>query len=335
MTAIGLALQGGGALGAYEYGAVTRLVEAGYRPQVVTGVSIGAINAAAVAGARDGDVAGTLRRLWRAITLEPNPFLPRDHQALLSMFGNPRFWAPRQDWFNALSWTSLCDVSPMQRTLAEVVDFDRLNRVEEVRFAVTATSVTKGESVRFSNLTTTITPDHILASGSPAARLPDDADGRRPLLGRRPVRQHAAAAADRDADAGRGGLDADRPGGPVPLDRRAAPQPGRADFGGPSGLVSFAQMLSDLNAELPADSALRQHEQFHRLMCYRALRNLHVINSPHVPMTGGMDFSAYGVQQRFEAGYAAAGELLAKGPLAPPAPPSAAAAKKRRMMEPA
>jgi NTE family protein len=107
------------------------------------------------------------------------------------------------------------------------------------------------------------------------------------------------------------------------------------DFGGPSGLVSFAQMLSDLNAELPADSALRQHEQFHRLMCYRALRNLHVINSPHVPMTGGMDFSAYGVQQRFEAGYAAAGELLAKGPLAPPAPPSAAAAKKRRMMEPA
>jgi NTE family protein len=54
MPAVGLVLQGGGALGAYEWGAVTRLVEAGFVPKVITGVSIGAINAAAVAGARGG-----------------------------------------------------------------------------------------------------------------------------------------------------------------------------------------------------------------------------------------------------------------------------------------
>jgi NTE family protein len=48
---MGLVLQGGGALGAYEYGAVTRLVELGWQPVAVTGVSIGAIAAVAIAGA--------------------------------------------------------------------------------------------------------------------------------------------------------------------------------------------------------------------------------------------------------------------------------------------
>ena len=59
-TEIGLVLQGGGALGAYEYGAITALLElideaAGKGRAVslkaVTGVSIGAINAACVVGA--------------------------------------------------------------------------------------------------------------------------------------------------------------------------------------------------------------------------------------------------------------------------------------------
>ena len=53
MPKMGLVLQGGGALGAYEYGAVTRLVELGWHPVAVTGVSIGAATAAAVAGALD------------------------------------------------------------------------------------------------------------------------------------------------------------------------------------------------------------------------------------------------------------------------------------------
>jgi hypothetical protein len=42
MPKMGLVLQGGGALGACEYGAVTRLVELGWQPVAVTGVSIGA-----------------------------------------------------------------------------------------------------------------------------------------------------------------------------------------------------------------------------------------------------------------------------------------------------
>jgi len=46
MPKMGLILQGGGALGAYEYGAVQRLIELGWQPTAVSGVSIGAITAA-------------------------------------------------------------------------------------------------------------------------------------------------------------------------------------------------------------------------------------------------------------------------------------------------
>src|SRR5215510_9581402 len=80
MPKMGLVLQGAGALGAYEYGAVTRLIELGWHPVAVTGVSIGAATAAAVAGAPDADICKSLKRLWDAITLDPVPFWPSERQ---------------------------------------------------------------------------------------------------------------------------------------------------------------------------------------------------------------------------------------------------------------
>ena len=68
MRKMALVLQGGGALGAYEYGVVTKLVDMGWTPVAVTGVSIGAVNAAAVAGARNGDIKASLDAVWSAIT---------------------------------------------------------------------------------------------------------------------------------------------------------------------------------------------------------------------------------------------------------------------------
>jgi hypothetical protein len=151
MPKMGLVLQGGGALGAYEYGAVTRLVELGWQPVAVTGVSIGATTAAAIAGAYDGDICASLKRLWDAITLKQMPFWPAERQATFSMFGNPRFWRSRTDYFNFHQWTSLCDVSPMRNTLATICDFERLNDSSKMRIAVTATNVQTGDQVSFSN----------------------------------------------------------------------------------------------------------------------------------------------------------------------------------------
>ena len=82
---IGLVLQGGGALGAYEWGAITALFdvidEAIHNGQditlrVVTGVSIGAINAACVVGAADrADARNRLSAMWSDFMIDL-PYLP-------------------------------------------------------------------------------------------------------------------------------------------------------------------------------------------------------------------------------------------------------------------
>jgi predicted acylesterase/phospholipase RssA len=49
-----LVLQGGGALGAYQAGVIEGMTEANYLPDWITGVSMGAINGALIAGNRQG-----------------------------------------------------------------------------------------------------------------------------------------------------------------------------------------------------------------------------------------------------------------------------------------
>src|SRR5689334_8347320 len=125
---IGLVLQGGGALGAYECGAVSALLELMQAAQqrggaialkAVTGVSIGAINAACVVGARDlADARARLHALWDDFTLHAPAFWPHEVQRDLSLFGLPGFYRPRFDYFALPQWTSYYDTSPLLATLA-------------------------------------------------------------------------------------------------------------------------------------------------------------------------------------------------------------------------
>ena len=66
-----LVLQGGGALGAYQAGAYEALASAGEEPEWVAGISIGAINAAIIAGNRPEDRVNQLRRFWEKSFLRP------------------------------------------------------------------------------------------------------------------------------------------------------------------------------------------------------------------------------------------------------------------------
>jgi NTE family protein len=63
-----LVLQGGGALGAYQAGAYEGLAEAGHAPNWVTGVSIGAINAALIAGNPPERRVERLREFWDLVS---------------------------------------------------------------------------------------------------------------------------------------------------------------------------------------------------------------------------------------------------------------------------
>ena len=60
-----LVLQGGGALGAYQVGVYEALHDAGIEPDWVIGTSIGAINAAVIAGNRPVDRMDRLNAFWR------------------------------------------------------------------------------------------------------------------------------------------------------------------------------------------------------------------------------------------------------------------------------
>ncbi len=178
---VGVVLQGGGALGAYECGALNALLElmdefAAHSHEielkVVTGVSIGSINAACVVGAKTrSDARARLDALWDDLTLQAPPFWIRAAQRDLAYFGLPGFYAPRPDFWTAPSWTYLYDTRPLLATLARHVDFNALN-ASPIAFAVTAVELVTGMLRIFANRplgnvpATRIEPRHVLASGS-------------------------------------------------------------------------------------------------------------------------------------------------------------------------
>jgi len=182
-----LLLQGGGALGSYQAGVYEALVASEYVPDWVAGISIGAINAAIIAGNPAGDRVAQLRRFWNDITAPtshwPDPVAgplgawqqrASAHLALLS--GQPGFFAPRypSPWFSfagAQSATSYYDTSPLRETLLEFVDFSLIND-KAVRLAVGAVNVIDGNFVYFDNARDEIGPEHVMASGALPPALP-------------------------------------------------------------------------------------------------------------------------------------------------------------------
>jgi NTE family protein len=178
---IGVVLQGGGALGAYEYGAMDALLELmdkieadgrTVRLVAVTGVSIGAINAACVVGAKNrADARKRLKSLWDVLSLEASHYWWTIAKSDFALFGVDGFYEPRRDVWNFLGWTNFYDTRPMLATLKEHVDFDLLN-ASETAFVITAVNRSSGELVRFRNhphkeeAKIKIEPSHVLASGS-------------------------------------------------------------------------------------------------------------------------------------------------------------------------
>lgn len=168
-------LQGGGAFGAFECGAIQALQERGIRPDIVAGVSIGAINSAIIAGNPD-DAAQQLQAFWRELgTLSPE-LADEGLRRLLAggqvaLLGVPQFFQPgwlKPFWSvdaSASCWTSLYDLSPARRLLEKYVDFERL-RSSPVRLIVSAVDVETSELVVFDSYVDALSADHVLASGS-------------------------------------------------------------------------------------------------------------------------------------------------------------------------
>jgi NTE family protein len=184
---IALVLQGGGALGAYQVGVYQALHEAGLEPDWVSGVSIGAINGAIIAGNPPELRLQRLRTFWERITerkiwqYTPDGDMFRKARNAASSWltilqGQPGFFAPRSQspWFSlpgAETATSYYDNAPLRETLLELVDFDLINE-KKVRLAVGAVNVLDGNFAYFDNATDVLAPEHVMASGALPPALP-------------------------------------------------------------------------------------------------------------------------------------------------------------------
>jgi NTE family protein len=184
---IALVLQGGGALGAYQAGVYQALHEANIEPDWVSGVSIGAINAAIIAGNSPQHRLQALRKFWQLITERQVWHYSLDGDLFRKAYnatscwltltqGQPGFFSPRSPspWFSlpgAGTATSYYDSAPLIETLKELVDFSLIND-KSVRFAVGAVNVLTGNFVYFDNSQEIIGPEHIIASGALPPALP-------------------------------------------------------------------------------------------------------------------------------------------------------------------
>jgi NTE family protein len=131
---VALVLQGGGALGSYQAGVYEALASSEYVPDWVAGISIGAVNAAIIAGNAPENRVARLRSFWEDVTSRSSmrplplggPFAEGERRfSLLAalMFGQPGFFAPRSmlDWMSFPNLTSYYDTGSLKSTLERLV----------------------------------------------------------------------------------------------------------------------------------------------------------------------------------------------------------------------
>lgn len=189
---VALLLQGGGALGAFQAGVYERLSELSVEVDWVAGISIGAINAAIIAGNPPARRMERLRQFWEKLSGGmPNYWIPEDDHirevahlgaaAVVAMFGVPGFFRPHMfppPFLPAGSTGAISyyDTSPLIDTLNALIDWDLLND-GPVRLSVGAVDVESGNFAYFDTHEgpdgpTRIDARHIMASGALPPGLP-------------------------------------------------------------------------------------------------------------------------------------------------------------------
>ena len=191
-------LQGGGALGAYQAGAYEALCAGGQEPSWIAGISIGAINAALIAGNPPERRVARLHEFWDTVTagsIAGLPGLPgigpgsevhglvNEASAFATtLFGRPGFFAPRFPPAplqppGAPGAISIYDTTPLRATLLRLVDFELLND-GPVRLSVGAVNVRTGNFAYFDTRRQRLDVRHIMASGAlPPGFPPIEIDG--------------------------------------------------------------------------------------------------------------------------------------------------------------
>lgn len=158
---VNLALQGGGAHGAFTWGVLDRLLEDGrLRIAGVSGTSAGAMNAVALADGFASDGAegarAALENLWRCVGdgAKDSPLKRTPYDVLMGNWGlenNPVYHA-----MDALSRVASpyqlnpYNVNPLRDLMEKIIDFDRVRKCTAFKLYISATNVESGNVKVFS-----------------------------------------------------------------------------------------------------------------------------------------------------------------------------------------
>jgi NTE family protein len=191
-----LVMQGGGSLGAYECGVYKTLAKHDIKFDIVSGTSIGALNAAIIAASATtahsyDSVKNSVKELeafWLELaeTLIPLPvqfsplYVTDEMRAVIAsmysaIYGNPKAFFPRwitsgfffnylqQQLFRPLPYP-LFETAPLKKTLSRYVDFANLRNHGRPRLIVTSTNIQTSEPVVFDSKYVNIDVSDVIAS---------------------------------------------------------------------------------------------------------------------------------------------------------------------------
>ncbi|HTN49298.1 MAG TPA: patatin-like phospholipase family protein [Burkholderiaceae bacterium] len=333
-----LVLQGGAALGAYEAGVLKALLEPpARRLDIVTGVSIGAIMAALVVGARN-DPWPAIEALWQRMEMPTNPFLPGMFANTLPTPGPGNLYRINPMYYAAPPLaTYMYESAPLLQALEEWVDFVRLRRAH-TELIVTAVDVRTGRLEEFSNRTG-LTARHIVASASlPPVFPPTQIEGRAywdgGLIANTPLRPalNAIEVLNETEPGARWEVivvDLFAPSAKPPQDmtdvlQRAFELSFFGKFQHDLKLFEMynaqIELMRAVDAALPPRSPLRRHPAFVRMSHHRRVDQLTVIRASKPEAMGGpADFSPDAIERRIAQGYEDAHRTLSGASALPPA----------------
>jgi NTE family protein len=352
---VALLLQGGGALGAYQAGVFAALAGSPWQPDWVAGISIGAINAAIIAGNAPADRVAALRDFWESVTGTPGQlrhkmgltrFFPQPKEAgavSALLFGQPNFFEPRPAyaWLSSPLPESVYDTKALKGTLERLIDFDLIND-GPIRLSLGAVELTTGNFAYFDNRArpghpaTRIRAEHVMASGALPPGFPAvEIDGKHYWDGGLVSNTPLQYVLDTDPNVDRLAFEVDvfPARGPVP---RTLPEAlerekdirfssrTRAGVDGYKRVHDLRVAIGSLLDMLP--EAARDNAEYQRMRALSCVSNIDVVEliyRPREPQGQSKDY-AFGretMHERWEAGRADATEVLRLAPWQAPFPP--------------
>lgn len=184
---LGLVLSGGGAKASFEAGVLAAIEDADLHPQVVSGTSAGALNAAGIAAGFDAD---RLAELWVSMRDGDVFRLRRDGWRLPRLRGLLHRGNVAGRLLATVGWTWYLDTAPLRRSLVDALGGERVPVRDGLIMAVSAVETATGELVRFTNTpppphrtspryrVVDLHVDHLMASAAiPLAFRPGRVDG--------------------------------------------------------------------------------------------------------------------------------------------------------------